>query len=577
MTQGSTSFSTWCHFIFTSMSSVYATEPATSGRVIFDTSHGPLEIQLWCRECPATTRFFLQLCLDGYYDNMIFHRIVPNFLIQTGAMRKTSPSSSSSDNMEMAMKKYRKAINADAAIERAKYEIHSRLRFNHRGQVAMALNLSETNTFQATDEDDQDRPELQPQFFITLEEASFLDTKHVLFGTITGPTFFNALRMGQVEVDEATHQPVDFNDAPTVKSVKIVDNPIHADLTAQVQVPWHSMANKVNKSKTNKAKRKGKLDVNVLSFGDEMDDVKATVNHNREKSRHYEGDSQQTQTVNAKARQSKDKGSKENDEIVPGEPDTSKDDHDLDHHASSPLILASNIKGGSDAKSAEAATASHSIRSPPSSELPPSRPHAAEAAPTHANDHGTKPKGMSLLEAERAKYSAKAATKNKRKREEDTMTKLWSFQQKVRQSASSNQSTDQTLSSSRDNGLAARMARRAEEQSQREPPLSSSKDDVPSYHGQVLDNDDPQADGQDWFRTRFQCKRHIDNGDLLGGDGRDMDDYEVVDDRTRRRDHGDHGFKQDRHPHHRNSNKHHDRTHHRRDGRHHHRDNTKRT
>jgi peptidyl-prolyl cis-trans isomerase SDCCAG10 len=55
------------------MSQVYSTEPSPTGRVIFDTTHGPIDIKLFCKECPTTTRSFLQLCIDGYYDDMIFH------------------------------------------------------------------------------------------------------------------------------------------------------------------------------------------------------------------------------------------------------------------------------------------------------------------------------------------------------------------------------------------------------------------------------------------------------------------------------------------------------------------------
>jgi len=66
------------------MSQVYSTEPPTSATVIFETTYGPLSIDLWCKECPRTTQYFLQLCSDGFYDNLPFHRIISSFLIQTG-------------------------------------------------------------------------------------------------------------------------------------------------------------------------------------------------------------------------------------------------------------------------------------------------------------------------------------------------------------------------------------------------------------------------------------------------------------------------------------------------------------
>ena len=169
------------------MSSVYATEPTTSGRVIFETTHGPLDISLWCRECPSTTKLFLQLCLDGYYDNMLFHRIVPSLLIQTGAIRSTSIHSPG-----VLPDEYRTTIQADEALERRQYELNTRLRFNHRGQVAMALGVSDDNG-----------NELQPQFFITTADAPYLDEKHVLFGTLGSgsPTIFNAIRINGTAVD----------------------------------------------------------------------------------------------------------------------------------------------------------------------------------------------------------------------------------------------------------------------------------------------------------------------------------------------------------------------------------------
>ena len=83
------------------MSQVYATEPQTTGRVIHQTTtttHGPIDINLWCKECPTTTRAFLQLCLDGYFDGIIFHRILSDFLIQCGSMRRQSSASMDLNN-----------------------------------------------------------------------------------------------------------------------------------------------------------------------------------------------------------------------------------------------------------------------------------------------------------------------------------------------------------------------------------------------------------------------------------------------------------------------------------------------
>lgn len=66
------------------MSTVYVLEPPTKGKVILTTNYGPLDIELWPKEAPKAVRNFVQLCLEGYYDNTIFHRIIKSFLIQGG-------------------------------------------------------------------------------------------------------------------------------------------------------------------------------------------------------------------------------------------------------------------------------------------------------------------------------------------------------------------------------------------------------------------------------------------------------------------------------------------------------------
>lgn len=66
------------------MSSVYVLEPPTKGKVIVKTTHGPIDIELWPKEVPKAVRNFVQLCLEGYFDNTIFHRIIKGFLVQGG-------------------------------------------------------------------------------------------------------------------------------------------------------------------------------------------------------------------------------------------------------------------------------------------------------------------------------------------------------------------------------------------------------------------------------------------------------------------------------------------------------------
>lgn len=66
------------------MSTVYVLEPPTKGKVVLETTHGPIDVELWPKEAPKAVRNFVQLCLEGYYDNTMFHRIIKDFLVQGG-------------------------------------------------------------------------------------------------------------------------------------------------------------------------------------------------------------------------------------------------------------------------------------------------------------------------------------------------------------------------------------------------------------------------------------------------------------------------------------------------------------
>ena len=74
------------------MSSIYINEPLTNGKVdnlcvpctpvrallqvLLVTTLGDIDVELWSKEAPVACRNFVQLCMEGYYNGTIFHRII---------------------------------------------------------------------------------------------------------------------------------------------------------------------------------------------------------------------------------------------------------------------------------------------------------------------------------------------------------------------------------------------------------------------------------------------------------------------------------------------------------------------
>jgi peptidyl-prolyl cis-trans isomerase B (cyclophilin B) len=53
-------------------------------QVTLKTNKGEIELELDTEKAPVTTENFLQYVRDGFYDGTIFHRVIPNFMIQGG-------------------------------------------------------------------------------------------------------------------------------------------------------------------------------------------------------------------------------------------------------------------------------------------------------------------------------------------------------------------------------------------------------------------------------------------------------------------------------------------------------------
>ena len=125
--------------------------------VLMSTSMGNIRIELDAGNAPITTKNFLDYASDGHYDGLIFHRVIPGFMIQGGGM-----------DAQMNEKKHKAPIKNEAA-NGLKNEI---------GSVAMArTNVVDSAT---------------AQFFINVKDNDFLNHRSA------APAEFGYAVFGQV-------------------------------------------------------------------------------------------------------------------------------------------------------------------------------------------------------------------------------------------------------------------------------------------------------------------------------------------------------------------------------------------
>ena len=113
------------------------------------TNHGAIELELFDEDAPKTVENFRKLADDGFYDGVIFHRVIKDFMIQGGDPTGTGtggPGYTFEDEFN------------DHKVE--------------RGALAMANAGPNTNGSQF--------------FIVTTDAAPWLDGKHTVFGRVTG-------------------------------------------------------------------------------------------------------------------------------------------------------------------------------------------------------------------------------------------------------------------------------------------------------------------------------------------------------------------------------------------------------
>ncbi|PVV03113.1 hypothetical protein BB560_002421 [Smittium megazygosporum] len=140
--------------------------------VRLETSLGTVVIELYWNEAPKTCRNFYELAKRGYYNNVIFHRIIADFMIQGGDPTGTG--------------------RGGASIYGDKFEdeITKSLRHTGAGILSMANSGKNTNG---------------SQFFITLAPTPWLDGKHTIFGRV---------KEGMLVIQKMGMVSTDANDRP---------------------------------------------------------------------------------------------------------------------------------------------------------------------------------------------------------------------------------------------------------------------------------------------------------------------------------------------------------------------------
>ncbi len=143
------------------------------------TSHGTIEFEFFDDDAPKTVENFRKLAGDKFYDGIVFHRIIPDFMLQGGCPLGTGTGGPGYT--------FEDEFNSHKVV---------------RGALAMANAGPNTNGSQF--------------FIVTTDAAPWLDGKHTVFGQVTA---------GMDTVDKIEAVPTDARDKPvepvTIESIEL--------------------------------------------------------------------------------------------------------------------------------------------------------------------------------------------------------------------------------------------------------------------------------------------------------------------------------------------------------------------
>ncbi|CAK7204426.1 Peptidyl-prolyl cis-trans isomerase-like 1 [Sporothrix eucalyptigena] len=142
--------------------------------VALDTSMGTITVELYTDHAPRTCKNFATLARRGYYDGTVFHRVIPDFMVQGG-----DPTGTGRGGESIYGEKFEDELTPPARSNLQK------LKHTGAGVLSMANAGPNTNG---------------SQFFLTLAPTPWLDGKHTIFGRVqSGMAVLR--RMGEVATD----------------------------------------------------------------------------------------------------------------------------------------------------------------------------------------------------------------------------------------------------------------------------------------------------------------------------------------------------------------------------------------
>ncbi len=148
---------------------------------------GIIKLELYPEKAPITCENFVNLAKDGFYDGLIFHRVIKDFMIQGGDPTGTGMGGSD------------KNIKGEFAVNGVQNDIS-----HVRGVISMARSRSYDSA--------------SSQFFICHADAKYLDGQYAAFGKVIE---------GMEVVDEIAEVKTDYSDRPmidmVIKTITVVE------------------------------------------------------------------------------------------------------------------------------------------------------------------------------------------------------------------------------------------------------------------------------------------------------------------------------------------------------------------